>query len=75
MVKNENNHRLKTVFRKVGVAHNFFGVAKTLEFLLNTPDSSVLVGEGVEKLHFKCQGCREAQKFAEHCLETILQKL
>ena len=25
------------------------------------------MAEGVAKVRFKCQGCREAKKFAEHC--------
>ena len=47
---------VKAVFRKLGVA-------KFLEYSLNAPDLSISIAEGVR---FKCQGCREAKKFAEH---------
>ena len=48
------------------VTYTFFGVARFLEYSLNAPDLSILVVEGVAKVRFKCQGCYEAKKFAEH---------
>ena len=49
----------RAVFRKLGVA-------KFFENSLNAPDLSVSIEEGVTKVRFKCQGCHEAKKFAEH---------
>ena len=42
------------------------GVARFFEYSLNAPGLSIPIVEGVAKVRFKSQGCREAKKFAEH---------
>ena len=62
------------MFRKVGVALNFFGVARFLQYSLNSQALSIPVVEGFTKIRFKCQGCHEAKKFAEHWFKKQMKK-
>ena len=41
--------------------------ARFPEYSLNAPDLSIPVVKDVAKVCFKCQECREAKNFAEHC--------
>ena len=50
------------------------GVARFLECSLNALDLSITIEEGGAKVRFKCQGCQEAKKFAEHCFKRSWEK-
>ena len=52
--------------------NQYFSIARFLEYSLNAPDLSIPVVEGVAKVCFKCQGCREAKKFAENWSKCIV---